>query len=34
MLAKDYRNAKKRRGPSGEAVKDEGRVLHHFMLLG
>ena len=30
MLAKDYREAKKRRGPSGEAVKDEGRVLHHL----
>ena len=30
MLAKDYRKAKKRRGPSGEAVKDEGRVLHHL----
>ena len=27
MLAKDYRKAKKRRGPSGEAVKD---VLHHL----
>ena len=30
MLAKDYRKARKRRGPSGEAVKDEGRVLHHL----
>ena len=31
MLAKDYRKAhKKRRGPSGEAVKDEGRVFHHL----
>ena len=30
MLAKDYRNAKKRRGPSGDDVKDAGRVLHHF----
>ena len=30
MLAKDYRKAKKRRGSSGEAVKDVGRVLHHL----
>ena len=31
MLAKDYRKARKRRrGSSGEAVKDEGRVLHHL----
>ena len=31
MLAKDYRNAhKRRRGSSGDAVKDEGRVLHHL----
>ena len=30
MLAKDYRKAKKRRGSSGEDVKDEGRVLHHL----
>ena len=30
-LAKDYRKAKKRRrGSSGEAVKHEGRVLHHL----
>ena len=27
MLAKDYRKAKKRRGPSGEAVKDESLML-------
>ena len=31
MLAKDYRKAqKRRRGSSGEDVKDEGRVLHHL----
>ena len=30
MLAKDYRKAKRRRGPSGDAVKDEGQVLHHL----
>ena len=31
MLAKDYRKSqKRRRGSSGDAVKDEGRVLHHF----
>ena len=31
MLAKDYRKAqKRRRGSSGDAVKDEGQVLHHF----
>ena len=31
MLAKDYRQAqKRRRGSSGDAVKDEGRVLHHL----
>ena len=31
MLAKDYRKAqKRRRGSSGDAVKDEGRVLHHL----
>ena len=30
MLAKDCRKAKKRRGTSGEAVKDEDRVLHHL----
>ena len=30
MLAKDYRKVKKRRGSSGEDVKDEGRVLHHL----
>ena len=30
-LATDYRKARKRRrGSSGEAVKDEGRVLHHL----
>ena len=29
--AKDYRKAqKRRRGPSGDAVKDEGRVLHYL----
>ena len=31
MFAKDYRKALKvRRGSSGDAVKDEGRVLRHF----
>ena len=30
MLAKDYRKAKRRRGPSGDAVKDESQVLHHL----
>ena len=31
MLAKDYRKAqKKRRGSPGDAVNDEGRVLHHL----
>ena len=30
MLAKDNRKAKKRRGSSGDDVKDEGRVLHHL----
>ena len=30
MLGKDYRKPKKRRGSSGEAVKYEGRVLHHL----
>ena len=31
VLAKDYRKAqKRRRGSSGDAVKDEGRVLHHL----
>ena len=30
MLAKDYRKGKKRRGSSGEDVKDEGRV-HHYL---
>ena len=31
MLAKDYRKAqKRRRGSLGDAVKDEGRVLHHL----
>ena len=30
VLAKDYRKVKRRRGPSGDAVKDEGRVLHHL----
>ena len=30
MLAEDYRKARKRRGSSGEGVKDEGRVLHHL----
>ena len=31
MLAKDYRKAHKRlRGASGDAVKDEGQVLHHL----
>ena len=31
MLAKDYRKAqKRRRGLSGDAVKDEGQVLHHL----
>ena len=35
MLAKDYRKAqKRRRGSSGDAVKDEGRVLPSFMLGG
>ena len=30
-LARDYRKSRKRRrGSSGEAVKDEGRVLHHL----
>ena len=29
MLAKDNRKAKRRRGPSGDAAKDEGRVLCH-----
>ena len=30
-LATDYRKAqKRRRGSSGEAVKNEGRVLHHL----
>ena len=30
-LARDYRKAqKRRRGSSGDAVKDEGRVLHHL----
>ena len=33
MLAKDNRKAqKRRRGSSGDAVKDEGQVLHHFCL--
>ena len=27
LLAKDYRKAKKRRGPSGDAVKEEGQVV-------
>ena len=31
MLARDYRKAqKKRRGSSGDAVKEEGQVLHHL----
>ena len=31
MLARDYRKAqKRRRGSSGDAVKDDGRVLHHL----
>ena len=31
MLVKDYRKAqKRRRGSSSDAVKDEGRVLHHM----
>ena len=31
MLARDYRQAqKRRRGSSGDAVNDEGRVLHHL----
>ena len=31
MLARDYRKAqKRRRGSSGDAVKDEGQVLHHL----
>ena len=31
MLAKDHRKAHERRqGSSGDAVKDEGRVLHHL----
>ena len=31
MLARDYRKAqKRRRDSSGDAVKDEGRVLHHL----
>ena len=30
MLAKDCRETKKRRGSSGEDVKDEGRVFHHL----
>ena len=31
MLAKDYRNAqKRRRGSSGDVVKEEGQVLHHL----
>ena len=31
MLAKDCRKAqKRRRGSSGDAVKDDGRVLHHL----
>ena len=31
MLARDYRKAqKRRRGSSGDALKDEGRVLHHL----
>ena len=30
MLARDFRKAqKRRRGTSGDAVKDEGQVLHH-----
>ena len=35
MLARDYRKAqKRRRGSSGDAVKDEGQVLHHLVLGG
>ena len=31
MLARDYRKAqKRRRGSSGDAVNDEGQVLHHL----
>ena len=30
MLAKVYRKVKRRRGPSGDAVKDEGLVLHRL----
>ena len=31
MLARDYRKAqKRRRGSSGDDVKDEGQVLHHL----
>ena len=31
MLARDYRKAqKRRRGSSGDAVKEEGQVLHHL----
>ena len=31
MLARDYRKTqKRRRGSSGDAVKDEGLVLHHL----
>ena len=31
MIARDYRKAqKRRRGSSGDAVKDEGQVLHHL----
>ena len=35
MLARDNRKAqKRRRGSSGDAVKDEGQVLQHFVLGG
>ena len=31
MLARDHRKAqKRRRGSSGDAVKDEGQMLHHL----
>ena len=34
-LAKDYRKVqKRRRGSSVDAVKDEGRVLHHLCCAG
>ena len=34
MLAKDYRKTKRRRGSSGDAVKDEGSGAPSFMLSG